>query len=182
MILSDTEIERRLDRAELDIHGLANPDLQIQPASVDLRLAGHVQVASAVGTDNPLVPDDLVFDELRLEDGEDLVVAPGEFMLGSTIERLDIPPNLVAHVTGRSSIGRRGLLVHVSAGLCDPGWEGQVTLELVNLSPAPVRIEPGTRVCQATFTEIKGTVSRDYGERTDSHYQGQTGPVRSRDT
>ena len=181
MILSDTEIERRLDRGQLRIGPLEDPELQVQPASVDLRLSNDVQVATGVGDDNPLVRDELSFEAMTVGQDEEFVIHPGEFWLASTIETVEVPPTLVGHVTGRSSIGRQGLLIHVSAGLCDPGWEGQITLELVNLSPAPVRLEPGDRVCQLYLVEVKGTVDRAYGERSDSRYQGQRGPVASRD-
>jgi dCTP deaminase len=108
------------------------------------------------------------------------VLHPGDFVLGTTHERVAIPDDLIAHVEGRSSLGRLAIVVHATAGLCDPGYQGQITLELSNLGRAPVSLSPGMRISQLTFTELKTPADRPYGAERGSKYQGQSGPQASK--
>jgi dCTP deaminase len=109
------------------------------------------------------------------------VLHPGEFGLGSTIEAVVIPHDLVATVDGRSSIGRLAVVVHATAGFIDPGFEGQITLELSNIGPIPVKLYPGMRVAQLVFHELKSPAEMPYGSaERGSSYQGQRGPQTSR--
>src|SRR5690606_6507447 len=85
---------------------------------------------------------------LSIAPGEPFVLHPGEFALGSTMERVRIPNDLVARVEGRSSFGRLAVVVHATAGFIDPGFEGQITLELSNLGRCAVLLYPGTRISQ----------------------------------
>jgi dCTP deaminase len=118
-------------------------------------------------------------DRLQLEEG--LPLHPGAFALGSTIERLQIPNNLAARVEGRSSFGRLGLMVHATAGFIDPGFEGQITLEFVNVSPNVIVLTPLVRICQISFYRLLVDASHPYGDfRHKSKYQNQDGPVASR--
>ncbi|MEF8915929.1 dCTP deaminase, partial [Natronomonas sp.] len=119
-------------------------------------------------------------DETYVEEGEDFILHPGDFVLGTTKERVEIPDDLIAHVEGRSSLGRLAVVVHATAGLCDPGYEGQITLELSNLGTAPVALTPEMRISQLTFTELKNPAERPYGAERGSKYQGQAGPQASR--
>jgi len=118
--------------------------------------------------------------ETTVAEGDEFILHPGDFVLGTTAERVAIPDDLVAHVEGRSSLGRLAIVVHATAGLCDPGYEGQITLELSNLGTAPVALSPGMRVSQLTFTELKRPAERPYGAERGSKYQGQDGPQASR--
>ncbi|MFB6197810.1 MAG: dCTP deaminase, partial [Halobacteriaceae archaeon] len=93
---------------------------------------------------------------------------------------VEIPDDLIAHVEGRSSLGRLAIVVHATAGLCDPGYEGQITLELSNLGTTPVALTPGMRVSQLTFTRLTEPSERPYGAERGSKYQGQEGPQASR--
>ncbi|MFB6185717.1 MAG: dCTP deaminase, partial [Halobacteriaceae archaeon] len=108
------------------------------------------------------------------------ILHPGDFVLGTTIEEVKIPPDLIAHVEGRSSLGRLAIVVHATAGLADPGYEGQITLELSNLGSAPVSLTPGMRISQLTFTELSSPAQRPYGPDRGSKYQGQEGPQPSK--
>lgn len=184
MILSDREIARRLDEGDLAIEPLDDPELQIQPASVDLRLGR--EFLEFQRTNIPCIHpnsdeeiDEYVTESI-VEEGEDFVLHPGDFVLGTTHERVEIPPDLIAHVEGRSSLGRLAVVVHATAGLCDPGYEGQITLELSNLGAAPVALSPGMRISQLTFTELTDPAERPYGEERGSKYQDQSGPQASR--
>lgn len=167
MILSDQDIKARLSSGSVVIEPLEDRELQIQPASVDLRLSS--QFRRATNQELETVPD-----------GEDFILAPGEFALGATIERLRVPVDLVARVEGRSSVGRLGILVHATAGFIDPGFDGNITLELANLGPTPARLRPGSRICQIVFHEMTSAASRPYGPQRGSKYMGQQGPTLSR--
>ncbi|MUV86476.1 dCTP deaminase [Natronomonas sp. CBA1123] len=184
MILSDGDIRRRLTDGELVVEPLDDPELQIQPASIDLRLGR--EFLEFQRTNIPCIhPNseqevDEYVDETYVEEGDDFILHPGDFVLGTTKERVEIPPDLIAHVEGRSSLGRLAVVVHATAGLCDPGYEGQITLELSNLGTAPVALTPEMRISQLTFTELKNPAERPYGAERGSKYQGQKGPQASR--
>ncbi len=184
MILSDTDIGRRLNEGSLVIEPLDDPDLQVQPASVDLRLGR--EFLEFQRTNIPCIhpgSEDEVADyvaETVVDEGEDFVLHPGDFVLGTTKERVEIPPDLIAHVEGRSSLGRLAIVVHATAGIADPGYCGQITLELSNLGAAPVALTPGMRISQLTFTELSSPAQRPYGEERGSKYQQQEGPQASK--
>ena len=184
MILSDGDILRRLEQGDLVIEPLDDIDLQVQPASVDLRLGReflefqHANIPCIHPRSEGEV-DEYVEETVVDGDGE-YILHPGDFVLGTTHERVEIPDDLIAHVEGRSSLGRLAIVVHATAGLCDPGYKGQITLELSNLGTAPVALTPGMRISQLTFTELKTPAERPYGEERGSKYQNQTGPQASR--
>jgi dCTP deaminase len=184
MILSDGAIHRRLERGDLVVTPLSDPELQIQPASVDLRLGR--EFLEFRRTNIPCIhPDDErevdeYVDETVVEDGDDFILHPGDFVLGTTRERVEVPPDLIAHVQGRSSMGRLAVVIHATAGIIDPGYRGQITLELSNLGAAPVALTPGMRISQVIFTELTEAAKRPYGADRGSKYQDQSGPQASR--
>lgn len=184
MILSDRDVRARLEAGDLAIEPLDDPELQIQPASVDLRLDRRFVVYRL-----PHVPcidprDERALEEytdaIDVSEGDAFVLQPGEFALGSTLESVRIPADLVARVEGRSSIGRLAVVVHATAGFIDPGFEGQITLELSNLGRVAVRLYPGMRISQVVFHTMVSPAERPYGPARGSKYQGQRGPVASR--
>jgi dCTP deaminase len=184
MILSDADILRRLEEGDLVVDPIDDLDLQIQPASVDLRLVR--EFLEFQRTNIPCIhPDaeaevDEYVDETVVDEGDEFVLHPGDFVLGTTKERVEIPPDLLAHVQGRSSLGRLAVVVHATAGVVDPGYRGQITLELSNLGTAPVALTPDMRISQLTFTELKSPAERPYGSDRGSKYQDQDGPQASR--
>ena len=184
MILSDADILRRLEQGDLVVEPLDDPDIQVQPASVDLRLGReflefqHANIPCIHPNSEDEVAD--YVEETVVEEGGEFILHPGDFVLGTTHERVAIPDDLIAHVEGRSSLGRLAIVVHATAGLCDPGYEGQITLELSNLGTAPVALTPGMRISQLTFTELKTPADRPYGAERGSKYQGQSGPQASK--
>jgi dCTP deaminase len=184
VILSDRQIRERLERGDLVIDPLDDPDLQVQPASVDLRLGPRFVVYKLphVPVIDPRQTETLesYTSGLEIKEGEPFVLHPGEFVLGSTIERVTIPTDLVARVEGRSSFGRLAVVVHATAGFIDPGFEGQITLELSNLGRCAVLLYPGTRISQIVFHTMTSAAERPYGHARGSKYQGQSGPVMSR--
>ena len=184
MILSDAGILRRLEEGDLVVEPLDDPDIQIQPASVDLRLGReflefqHANIP-CIHPNSENEVSEYVEETVVDEDGE-FILHPGDFVLGTTYERVEIPDDLIAHVEGRSSLGRLAIVVHATAGLADPGYKGQITLELSNLGTAPVALTPGMRISQLTFTELKTPADRPYGEERGSKYQDQSGPQASK--
>lgn len=184
MILSDQDILRRLEDGDLSVEPLDEPDLQIQPASVDLRLGQEFLEfqrtnISSIHPNKEHEVDEYVA-ETVVEEDEEFILHPNDFVLGTTLERVEIPPDLIAHVEGRSSLGRLAIVVHATAGLCDPGFRGKITLELSNLGSAPVALTPGMRISQLTFTELTSPAERPYGPERGSKYQNQDGPEASR--
>jgi dCTP deaminase len=184
MILSDRDIRARLKQGDLQIAPLADPALQIQPASVDLRLADEfiVYKPGQITCLDPRDPATLsaATERIFVERGGAFILHPGEFALGSTVERVSIPADLVARVDGRSSVGRLAIVVHATAGFVDPGFTGQITLELSNLGRIPVKLYPGMRIAQIVLQTMTSPSELPYGQERGSHYHGQTGPQASR--
>jgi dCTP deaminase len=184
MILSDTDILARLREGDLVIDPLDDVDQQVQPASVDLRLGSEflefqrTNISCIHPTREREVSEYIA--ETVVEEGEEFILHPGDFVLGTTKERVEMPADLVANVEGRSSLGRLAVVVHATAGFVDPGYRGQVTLELSNLGIAPVALTPGMRVSQLVFTELSSPAERPYGGERGSKYQDQRGPQASR--
>jgi dCTP deaminase len=184
MILSDTDILARLQAGDLVIEPLDDVDQQVQPASVDLRLGAEflefqrTNISCIHPTREQEVSEYIA--ETVVADDEEFILHPGDFVLGTTRERIEMPRDLVANVEGRSSLGRLAVVVHATAGFVDPGYRGQVTLELSNLGTAPVALTPGMRVSQLVFTELSSPADRPYGSERGSKYQDQEGPQASR--
>ena len=121
-------------------------------------------------------------ERVSVEEGKPFILHPGEFVLGTTLERLTLPDDIVARIEGKSSLGRLGLLIHATAGFVDPGWSnGQITLELSNVAPLPIRLWPGMKIAQLSFMRMDAPAERPYGHpELGSKYQGQKGPTPSR--
>jgi dCTP deaminase len=184
MILSDRDIRARLSRGDFTLEPLGDESLQIQPASVDLRL-GHeflVYRPAQVTVLDPRVPADIAASMERVEVSPEqaFVLHPGDFALGTTIERVKMPSDLVGVVDGRSSIGRLAVVVHATAGFIDPGFEGQITLELSNIGSIAVKLYPGMRVAQIVLHQMSSPAEVPYGTARGSQYNEQTGPQPSR--
>jgi dCTP deaminase len=155
----------------------------VQPASVDLRLGDSFRVfhnhrTSAIDLRDP--PRDLT-EEVVPTEGEPFVIHPGEFVLGRTLEWVELPDDVLARVEGKSSLGRLGLIVHATAGFVDPGWRGTLTLEFANLTRIPIKLRPGLPIAQLSFMALDRPALRPYGSPgLGSHYQGQTAATESR--
>ena len=184
MILSDRELRGRLEAGDLQVGPLGDPELQLQPASIDLRLSDEfiVYKPAQLKSLDPRRPETLTAatEKIAIPTDEAFILHPGEFALGSTIERVAIPPDLVARVDGRSSVGRLAVVVHATAGFIDPGFVGQITLELSNLGRVPVQLYPGMRIAQIVLYQLTSPAERPYGTQRGSRYQDQSGPVASR--
>ncbi len=177
MILSDRDLAARLARGEIKIVPAPDPQVQIQPASIDLRLGYDFQTFNHThqALIDPADPES--FRQLttlaHLQEGERFIVHPNEFVLATTLEHVEIPDDLVARLEGRSSIGRLGIVIHSTAGYIDPGFKGTITLEISNLGRIAVALYPGMRICQIAFEEMSSPVSESYGIKRTAKYQGQ---------
>jgi len=181
VVLADRTIRRLLAEGRIVIDPL--DEALIQPSSVDVRADRYFRVfhnARYPYIDVKRPMEDLT--ELVEVDGDDaFILHPGEFVLGSTLERVRLPDDLVARLEGKSSLGRLGLLIHSTAGFIDPGWNGQVTLELSNVSNLPITIYPGMKIGQVSFVQLTEPAENPYGSGgIGSKYQDQKGPVPSR--
>ena len=104
---------------------------------------------------------------------------PGEFVLGSTLERIGVPDDLVGRIEGKSSLGRLGLIIHSTAGFIDAGFDGHITLELTNIATLPITLYPGMKIGQVSFMQMTTPADKPYGSgATGSKYQGQARPDR----
>jgi len=181
MVLSDRSIKEAIDAGRIVIEPLG-PEC-IQPSSVDLHIDQLFRVFrnhSQRVIDVREAQEDLT--EL-IDVGPDtpMILHPGEFMLGSTLERVAIADDLVARLEGKSSLGRLGLVIHSTAGFIDAGWDGHITLELANLANLPITLYPGMKIGQISFFQMTTAAERPYGANgLGSKYRGQRGPTPSR--
>ena len=181
MVLSDRSIKVELAAGRIVVEPIDPAD--IQPSSIDLHLGDDFQVFR-----NSRYP---YIDPAREQDGltepvfasleEPFVLHPGEFTLGTTVERIVLPDDIVGRLEGKSSLGRLGLLIHSTAGYVDPGWDGRLTLELSNVANLPIVLTPGMKIGQISFSMMTTTVDRPYGHpELGSRYHGQVSATPSR--
>jgi dCTP deaminase len=181
MILSDRSIREALADKRIEIDPLDDRD--IQPSSVDLHLDRYFRVF----LNHTMRVIDVKEDQeeltqlVEIREDDSFVLHPGEFVLGSTIERVKLPDDLVARLEGKSSLGRLGLLIHSTAGFVDAGWDGQLTLELSNVANLPITLYPGMKIGQISFLQMTTAADNPYGSTAvGSKYQHQVGPRPSR--
>lgn len=180
MILSDREIRGEIAAGRLAIKPF-NPRF-VQPSSVDVTLdrrflefrnirRAYLDVREPVGD---------IMELVEVAEGSPLIVHPKEFVLGSTVEEVRLPDDLVARLEGRSSLGRLGIVIHSTAGFVDPGFVGHLTLEISNMANLPIAIYPGMRIAQVSFMRMTSPAERPYGKALGGKYQGQAEPTASR--
>jgi dCTP deaminase len=180
VVLSDRTIQRLLDEGRIEIDPY-DPSL-LQPSSVDIRVDRLFRVfrnnrASFIDVKKEQDLTELV----EIDESEPFILHPGEFVLGSTLERVRLPDDLVARLEGKSSLGRLGLLIHSTAGFVDPGFDGHVTLELSNVANLPITLYYGMKIGQVSFMQLSEPAATPYGTGgIGSKYQGQRGPTPSR--
>lgn len=181
MILSDRSLRDEIAAGRIVIDPL--DESCIQPSSIDVKVSNlfrvfrnhtagiiDVKLDTTAMTELVEIPLDGVF-----------MLHPGEFVLGSTLERVGVPDDLVARVEGKSSLGRLGLLIHSTAGFVDAGFDGHITLELANVASLPITLYPGMKIGQVSFLRMTTPADKPYGKgASGSKYQGQRGPTPSR--
>ncbi|HSK47379.1 MAG TPA: dCTP deaminase [Coriobacteriia bacterium] len=174
MVLSDQTIKLEIARGRIVVDPIDADD--IQPSSVDLHLGDDFQVFrnSRLPYIDPGVEQAGLTERVTASASEPFVLHPGEFVLGTTVERIALPDDLVGRLEGKSSLGRLGLLIHSTAGYVDPGWDGMLTLELSNVANLPIVLTPGMKIGQISFSQMTTQVDRPYGHpELGSKYQGQ---------
>lgn len=193
MFLQDSEIKQRLkEDDQFSIEPEPDP-IQYQPATVDVRLSQEFLIPRSstgqhnIGNDtdkeqnpvlNPRDRDPETHFKEYTEQSKTIEIQPGDFILGSTVEKISVPPDIISLLNGRSTLGRYGIIVHATAGLLDPGFEGYVTLEISNISQSTVELPIGMRVGQIMFGQLIGPANEPYGSKNrKSKYQGQSGPT-----
>lgn len=170
MILSDRTLKTMLDEGKLIIDPLSEDS--IQPASIDCRLGDHYLVIEQNKMDVISLNSEIHYREIE---SDTIIIPPHTFLLATTQEYLELPDNLTAFVEGRSSIGRIGLFIQ-NAGWVDPGFKGQITLELYNANSLPIKLEKNRRICQLVFCKMDQQADKPYFGK----YQGQRRSVGSR--
>jgi dCTP deaminase len=179
-VLSDGDLRRAIAAGEIGVDPFNDED--IQPASIDLHLDKSFRVFrnNRYGFIDPSV-DQPGLTELEVVSGtEPFMLHPSEFVLGQTLERISVGSSLLGRLDGKSSLGRLGLLIHSTAGYVDPGWVGNLTLELGNVASLPIALYPGMKIGQISFHRMSSPVERPYGSAAlHSRYQGQSEPTAS---
>lgn len=185
MILTDVEIRALVEQGNIYVPTDNHPielDFQMGPASIDLRLGSEILLFDShmvrvidLGDKQPVH-----MRRVQMDEKEGFVLQPNELVLGTTIEAVKVPYDLVGRVGGRSSLGRLGLTIQTDAGIIDPGFEGQINLQIHNLGRQPLLLRPFQRICQLYFTRLAKEVDVPYFKKKDNKYHGQFGPVASR--
>jgi dCTP deaminase len=181
MVLSDHTIKLEMAAGRIVVDP-CDPD-DIQPSSVDLHLGDDFQVFrnSRYPYIDPAREQPGLTEPVTVSREEPFVLHPGEFALGTTVERIGLPGDIVGRLEGKSSLGRLGLLIHSTAGYVDPGWEGSLTLELSNVANLPILLSPGMKIGQISFSRMTTEVDRPYGHPDlGSRYQGQSSATPSK--
>ncbi|MEE9284157.1 MAG: dCTP deaminase [Dehalococcoidia bacterium] len=181
MVLSDRTIKEQLQAGKIRIEPFDPSD--VQPASVDVHLDRKILVFRNWHRPYIDIREDTsgLTELVEFAEDEPFILHPGEFVLGSTLEHIELPDDLVARLEGKSSLGRIGLLIHSTAGYVDPGWRGHLTLELSNVANLPITLYYKMKIGQISFLQLTTPVDNPYGAKgLGSKYQGQTAPTASK--
>ncbi len=181
MILSDRDIRAAIAAGEIGIEPFDTAN--VQPSSIDLHVDSLFRTFHNHRYPFIDVKKEMegLTEMVEVKPEEAFILHPGEFVLGSTMEYVKLPHDLVARLEGKSSLGRLGLLIHSTAGYVDPGFEGHLTLELSNVANLPITIYPEMKIGQISFFRLTSEAENPYGsKKLGSKYQGQRGPTASR--
>lgn len=184
MVLSDRDIKKALKEKGIVITPLPDFPTQLGSCSIDLRLGDTFRVFEH--SKNPYIDptkkdySNEITREIKIKKGEHFIMQPGDFVLAVTLEKVTIANNLMGRLEGRSSLGRLGIVVHSTASIFDPGWDGKCVLELGNLGRMAVALTVGMRICAMTFEELTSDAQVPYNKKKRAKYQIQEGPEESR--
>lgn len=184
MILSDRDIQKYLNSGKIKISPAPDLTTQLGSVSIDLRLGNSFRVFehSRYPFFDPYdknIPDDLTT-VVTVKEKEPFILQPGDFVLATTVESFSLPGDLLARLEGRSSLGRLGIIVHSTASIFEPGWNGKVVMEMGNMGRMPVALYPGMKVCALTFEELSSPASIPYNKKKSAKYQNQDNPLASK--
>lgn len=184
MILSDGDIKKAIKEKRIAITPLPDFKTQLGSCSIDLRLGDTFRVFEH-STNTFIDPSKKDYSneitrEIKVKKGGQFIMQPGDFVLAVTLENVKIAPDLMGRLEGRSSLGRLGIVVHSTASIFDPGWDGKCVLELGNLGRMAVALTVGMRICAMTFEELSSPAETPYGSRKSAKYKFQDSPTESR--
>ena len=185
MILSDIDIKKALKNGSIKITPAIDFQTQLGSCSVDLKLGNVFRVFeyskhSLIDPFSKKAKDTNFTREIKVKDSEQFIMQPGDFVLAITKEKITIDAKHLGRLEGRSSLGRLGIVVHSTASIFDPGWDGQAVLELGNLGRLPVALYPGMRICAMTFEELSSAAQVPYGKKESAKYKKQDTPHESK--
>jgi dCTP deaminase len=181
VLLSDRDLRKQLESQRLGVEPF--DQAMLQPSSIDVRLDRFFRVFNNTKYTHidPKLQQDELTSLVEKDDEDAFVLHPGEFVLGSTYERVTLPDDLAGRLEGKSSLGRLGLLTHSTAGFIDPGFSGHITLELSNVANLPITLWPGMKIGQLCLFMLNSPAEFPYGSaEAGSRYQGQRGPTPSK--
>lgn len=184
MILSDRDIKKALKERRIIISPKPNLSEQLGSCSIDLRLGNKFRVfeysKNAFIDPTRKNSNNEITREIRVRKNEPFIMQPGDFVLAVTLEKLTISNDLLGRLEGRSSLGRLGIVVHSTASVFDPGWDGHPVLELGNLARIAVALYPGMRICSMTFDTLTSPSENPYSKKKNAKYVHQVGPDESK--
>lgn len=184
MVLSDRDIKKALKTGAIKITPKIDVKTQLGSCSIDLRLGNTFRVFDH--GKNPYIDptkkdySNEITKEVVVKKGQHFMIHPGDFVLAATLEKITIAPDLLGRLEGRSSLGRLGIVVHSTASVFEPGWDGNAVLELGNLGRIAVALYPGMRICAMTFEQLSSPAEIPYAKKKNAKYKIQNGPVESR--
>lgn len=184
MVLSDRDIKKALKTGRIKITPHPDFKTQLGSCSIDLRLGNTFRVFEY--SKNPYIDPtkenlgNKITREVKIPDNKPFIMQPGEFVIAVTLEKITIAPTLVGRLEGRSSLGRLGIVVHSTASIFDPGWDGYPVLELGNLGRIAVALYPGMRICAMTFEELTSPAEVPYTKKKNAKYARQSRPGESK--
>lgn len=171
VVLSDKHIKEKIKSGEIIIEGI---DLNsITGASADLTLGSRFRLfknISITHVDSANIDLERYTEIMEKNPGEPFIIHPGEFVLGEIKERVKLPNNIMARLDGKSSLGRLGVVIHSTAGNVDPGWDGQLTLEMTNVSRTPIALWPGRKIAQITFIPLSSEADMPYRKKPGNEW------------
>src|ERR1035437_324527 len=183
MVLSDRDLKIALKNGKIKITPVPDLKTQLGSCSIDLRLGNVFRIFESgvhgvIDTQKNVAKE--FTKEIIVKKGSAFIMQPGDFVLGTTIEDVEIPDDLVGGLEGRSSIGRLGIIVHSTAATIDAGWRGHITLELANIGKLPVALYPEMRICSISFEQLSSPAEVPYHKKKSAKYVGQVGPGESK--
>ncbi len=181
MILSDRDIKKALQKKQIIIKPKPDLEEQLGSCSLDLRLGYHFRIFKhrRLPFIDPFDSDTThgMTDEIKISKKEPYVIQPGEFVLASILEWVELPDDIAARIDGRSSLGRLGLVIHSTAGHIDAGFKGSITMELTNIGTMPIMLYPKMRICQLVFEPLSSPAERPYTLKPGAKYHGKDRPA-----
>lgn len=184
MVLSDRDLKKALNNNEIIINPFPDLKTQLGSCSIDLRLDNTFRVfeQSRHPYIDPLSKNPIhdFTHEIKIKEKEPFIIQPGDFVLASTFEYVEIPDDLTGRLEGRSSIGRLGIIIHSTASTIDCGFRGHITLEIANMGKMPVALYPGMRICSISFEKLTSPAEVPYYKKHGAKYANQKGPDESK--